>query len=101
MNDFMDIRVEETKKEKYKKLQTNMRKLIEDNVERKTISLNKQLPLSLVNTKLELSILYSNLVSIEDMKFENSGHYISSNGFLTSSIRVIENYNIVKINQTQ
>lgn len=89
MNEIMDIRVEETKKEKYKKLQKNMRKLIDDNVERKTMSLNKQLPLSLVNTKLELPILYSNLVSIEDMKFENSGHYICSNGFLTSSIRVL------------
>lgn len=88
INEFMDIRVEETKKEKYKKLQTNMRKLIDENLDRKMMSLKKQLPLSLVNTKLELPILYSNLVSLEDMKFENSNYYINTNGFLTSSIRV-------------
>ena len=48
---------------------------------------NKQiLPNSSIHTKLELPILYSNLITIEDMKFENSNYFIRTNGFLTTGL---------------
>ena len=48
----------------------------------------KYIPHSLLHTKLELPILYSNLVIIEDMKIENSKYFINANGFLSNSIKV-------------
>jgi hypothetical protein len=46
-------------------------------------------PNSVVHTKLELPIYYSNLITIEDMKVENSEYFIRSNGFLTNNLKVI------------
>jgi len=48
----------------------------------------KELPHSAYFSKLEIPIFYSNLITIEDMKFENSCYYLSSSGFLTSNIRL-------------
>jgi hypothetical protein len=48
----------------------------------------KYIPHSLAHTKIELPILYSNLIIIEDMKFENSNYFFNANGFLSSSINV-------------
>ncbi len=48
----------------------------------------KELPLAAFFSKLEIPVFYSNLVTIEDMKLENSGYYLSSNGFLTTSIKL-------------
>ena len=45
-------------------------------------------PTSITFTKLELPILYSNLVLIEDMKFENSNYFIRSNGFISKKIKI-------------
>ena len=91
MNEFHEeerINKLDERREKFKNLQVNMKKLINENFENKTKTKKKQIPLSLLHTKLELPILYSNLISIEDMKFENSNYYINTNGFLTSSVKV-------------
>ena len=45
-------------------------------------------PTSITFTKIELPILYSNLVLIEDMKFENSNYFIRSNGFISKKIKI-------------
>ena len=91
VNEFIDQdrTDKDIRREKFKNLQNNMHKLIDENFERKMKAKKKKLPLSLLHTKLELPILYSNLISIEDMKYENSNYFISTNGYLTSSVRVI------------
>ena len=52
------------------------------NVEEKKV----KTPASCLYSKLEIPIYYSNVITIEDMKFENSSYYISTNGFLTSNV---------------
>ena len=44
------------------------------------------IPKSITFTKTALPILYSNLVLIEDMKYENSNYFLSSNGFVSKKI---------------
>ena len=44
------------------------------------------IPKSITFTKTALPILYSNLVLIEDMKFENSNYFLGSNGFVSKKI---------------
>jgi hypothetical protein len=77
---------------------------LNDELKKKTIRLNRKTtlqtfinetkkkkkynPHSLIHTKLELPILYSNLIIIEDMKFENSNYFINANGFLSNNIKV-------------
>jgi len=87
------------KREKLEILNKNMRKVINEIFEMKNKS-KSQIPLSLVYTKLELPVYYSNVVSIEDMKNENSNYFINSNGFLSSKVYVIFFYLLVKITQT-
>lgn len=41
------------------------------------------IPKSITFTKTALPILYSNLILIEDMKYENSNYFLSSNGFVS------------------
>ena len=43
-------------------------------------------PKSITFTKTALPILYSNLVLIEDMKYENSNYFLGSNGFISKKI---------------
>lgn len=43
---------------------------------------------SALYTKIELPILYSNLIIIEDMKIENSNYYLYTNGFLSNDIKI-------------
>ena len=44
------------------------------------------IPKSITFTKTALPILYSNLILIEDMKFENSNYFLGSNGFVSKKI---------------
>ena len=44
------------------------------------------IPKSITFTKTALPILYSNLVLIEDMKYENSNYFLGSNGFISKKI---------------
>ena len=44
------------------------------------------IPKSMTFTKTALPILYSNLILIEDMKFENSNYFLGANGFVTKKI---------------
>ena len=44
------------------------------------------IPKSITFTKTALPILYSNLVLIEDMKYENSNYFLGSNGFVSKKI---------------
>ena len=44
------------------------------------------IPKSITFTKTALPILYSNLILIEDMKYENSNYFLSSNGFVSKKI---------------
>ena len=44
------------------------------------------IPKSIAFTKTALPILYSNLILIEDMKFENSNYFLGANGFVTKKI---------------
>ena len=66
----------------------------------KGISLNKDLtPESITFTKTALPIVYSNLILIEDMKFENSNYFLGSNGFISkkitlSSLKHDQNFNL-------
>ena len=53
-----------------------------NNAEEKKI----KVPTSCLYSKLEIPIYYSNVITIEDMKFENSNYYVSTNGFLTSNV---------------
>ena len=41
------------------------------------------IPKSITFTKTTLPILYSNLILIEDMKYENSNYFLGSNGFVS------------------
>ena len=61
---------------------TNFNKL-----NKKKFNLNKQ-PQSVLYTKIEIPVFYSNLILIEDMKVENSNYYVSSNGFLSSKLHI-------------
>ena len=44
------------------------------------------IPKSITFTKTTLPILYSNLILIEDMKYENSNYFLGSNGFISKKI---------------
>ncbi len=44
------------------------------------------IPKSITFTKTALPILYSNLILIEDMKYENSNYFLGSNGFVSKKI---------------
>ena len=44
------------------------------------------IPKSITFTKTALPILYSNLILIEDMKYENSNYFLGSNGFISKKI---------------
>ena len=46
----------------------------------------KIIPKSITFTKTALPILYSNLILIEDMKYENSNYFLGSNGFISKKI---------------
>ena len=46
----------------------------------------KIIPKSITFTKTALPILYSNLILIEDMKYENSNYFLGSNGFVSKKI---------------
>ena len=43
-------------------------------------------PKSITFTKTALPILYSNLILIEDMKYENSNYFLGANGFISKKI---------------
>ena len=47
---------------------------------------NEVIPKSITFTKTALPILYSNLILIEDMKYENSNYFLGSNGFVSKKI---------------
>ena len=44
------------------------------------------IPKSIAFTKAALPIRYSNLILIEDMKYENSNYFLGSNGFISKTI---------------
>ena len=44
------------------------------------------IPKSITFTKTALPIFYSNLILIEDMKYENSNYFLGSNGFISKKI---------------
>ena len=44
------------------------------------------IPKSITFTKTALPILYSNLILIEDMKYENSNYFLGANGFISKKI---------------
>ena len=44
------------------------------------------IPKSIAFTKTALPILYSNLILIEDMKYENSNYFLGSNGFISKKM---------------
>ena len=44
------------------------------------------IPNSITFTKTALPILYSNLILIEDMKYENSNYFLGANGFISKKI---------------
>jgi len=44
------------------------------------------IPKSITFTKTALPILYSNLILIEDMKYENSNYFLGANGFVSKKI---------------
>ena len=46
------------------------------------------IPKSIAFTKAALPIRYSNLILIEDMKYENSNYFLGSNGFISKKIEL-------------
>ena len=69
------------------KAKRSFRKMIKG-LQENTKTTNDYIPSSITFTKLELPILYSNLVLIEDMKFENSNYFLCSNGFISKKIKL-------------
>lgn len=69
------------------KAKRSFRKMIKG-LQENTKTSTDHIPSSITFTKLELPILYSNLVLIEDMKFENSNYFIRSNGFVSKKIKL-------------
>ncbi|MCQ2816008.1 MAG: hypothetical protein MJ252_01970, partial [archaeon] len=65
----------------------NMKNLMSSLKDKRNIKVDF-VPNSATYTKLELPILYSNLVLIEDMKFENSNYFLRSNGFTSTKIKL-------------
>ena len=49
---------------------------------------DEEIPKSITFTKTALPILYSNLILIEDMKYENSNYFLGSNGFISKKINL-------------
>ena len=45
-------------------------------------------PMSVLHSKLVIPIFYSNLITIEDISFENSNYFLNTNGFLTSNVKL-------------
>ena len=70
-------------------IKSKVKKLFIDfaNSGKKIVSKEKEIiPKSITFTKTALPILYSNLILIEDMKFENSNYFLAANGFVTKKI---------------
>lgn len=71
-----------------------------NNNKNKTIFNQIKNPNSVLYTKIEIPLFYSNKIIIEDMKFEGSNYYITSNGFLSSKLGIesqlhSKNFNIM------
>ena len=69
-------------KAKVRKLFKKIANSSEGNVSKET----EIIPKSITFTKTALPILYSNLILIEDMKYENSNYFLGSNGFISKKI---------------
>ena len=78
---------ETTIKTRVKNLFTKLAKSCENLTQKDTEIILK----SITFTKTALPILYSNLILIEDMKFENSNYFLHSNGFLSKKITLSSN----------
>ena len=69
-------------KAKVRKLFKKIANSSEGNVSKET----EIIPKSITFTKTALPILYSNIILIEDMKYENSNYFLGSNGFISKKI---------------